>query len=85
MKKTLNLISAVCSAVMLISLAGCNINSVPRQYKKLPDILKYVSIIVCRDLVEFTAHIDLWNKTGVFIGIEIFAEVKPPEVVPGNS
>lgn len=46
MKKKLNLISAVCSAVMLISLAGCNINSVPRQYKKLPDSLSEEDVLL---------------------------------------
>jgi YD repeat-containing protein len=46
MKKTLNLISAVCSAVILISLAGCNINSVPRQYKKLPDSLSEEDVLL---------------------------------------
>lgn len=46
MKKTLNLISAFCSAVILISMAGCNINSVPSQYKKLPDSLSEEDVLL---------------------------------------
>ena len=63
MKKTLNLISAVCSAVMLISLAGCNINSVPRQYKKLPDSLSEEDVLLTVGIIKISNDIEYRDKT----------------------
>lgn len=63
MKKTLNLISAFCSAVMLISLAGCNINSVPRQYKKLPDSLSEEDVLLTVGIIKISNDIEYRDKT----------------------